>query len=615
MMPERLSSFPGPRWWRTFVPLLLAVGVCVLVGVGVRQLVLAHQLELLARQSRQHGEFYTRTLESLISRNESLPKIIAMEAQLKTLLQQPESAENRQAANHYLLKVRERTDINTCFLLDDAGLTLASSNFQLASSFIGHNYAYRPYFQEAMQGRIGRFYGVGATTGEAGFFQTAPIEHEGERLGVVVVKISLDNFESALVQNGDPVLLVDANGVIFLSSVPEWRYRFLMPMAPGALQQIGLSHQYDHRFLQPLGFDLRLQEKPDTLRIALPGMAAQDYLVQSIPTQTLGWSIVLLSHTGTDRQNALLSGIAAGLTLAFVFSMIVYYRLNQRRYAERRQAEAAMREAHRQLEQRITERTADLSATNISLEEKIEALKVTETILRETRDGAVQAGKLAVLGQMAAGISHEINQPLTAMQTFTDNAVDLLKRGQLDGVRENLDIIGQMIVRMGQIVGKIKNFARKPEITRRAVCLAEVIDQSRMLVETRRKKLGVRLEVEAIPTDWQVLAEAQQLEQVFVNLLLNAFDAVETSEDRAVRLSVINDEKHLRIVVADSGDGLTEEVLAHLFEPFYTTKSSGQGLGLGLVISRMIAAELGGRLEAANHPGGGAEFTVTLEKA
>ena len=179
MMPERLSSFPGPRWWRTFVPLLLAVGVCVLVGVGVRQLVLAHQLELLARQSRQHGEFYTRTLESLISRNESLPKIIAMEAQLKTLLQQPESAENRQAANHYLLKVRERTDINTCFLLDDAGLTLASSNFQLASSFIGHNYAYRPYFQEAMRGRIGRFYGVGATTGEAGFFQTAPIEHAG----------------------------------------------------------------------------------------------------------------------------------------------------------------------------------------------------------------------------------------------------------------------------------------------------------------------------------------------------------------------------------------------------------------------------------------------------
>ena len=104
-----------------------------------------------------------------------------------------------------------------------------------------------------------------------------------------------------------------------------------------------------------------------------------------------------------------------------------------------------MREAHRQLEQCITERTADLSATNVSLEEKIEALKVTETILRETRDGAVQAGKLAVLGQMAAGISHEINQPLTAMQTFTDNAVDLLERGQLDGVRENLGIISQTL--------------------------------------------------------------------------------------------------------------------------------------------------------------------------
>ena len=597
------------------MPLLLAVGVCVLVGLGVRQVVLAHQLELHARQSRQHGEFYWRTLESLISRNESLPKIIAMEAQLKTLLLQPEHAENRLAANRYLLNVREHADINTSFLLDRAGMTLASSNFQLASSFIGHNYAYRPYFLEAMQGRIGRLYGVGATTGEAGFFQTAPIEHEGERLGVVVVKISLDNFESALVQNGDPVLLIDANGVIFLSSVPEWRYRFLMPMAPGALQQIGLSHQYDHRFLQPLGFDLRLQEKPGTIRVALPGMAEQDYLVQSIPTQTLGWSIVLLSRTGTDRQNALLSGIAAGLTLAFVFSMIVYYRLNQRRYAERRQAEAAMREAHRQLEQCITERTADLSATNVSLEEKIEALKVTETILRETRDGAVQAGKLAVLGQMAAGISHEINQPLTAMQTFTDNAVDLLERGQLDGVRENLGIISQMIVRMGHIVGKIKNFARKPEITRRALRLADVIDQSLMLVEARRRQVKASIDTQGVPDGLQVWADPQRLEQVLVNLLLNALDALADSEERRVDVSASRIDGRVRVVVRDSGGGIAESVLPHLFEPFFSTKSTGQGLGLGLSISRMIASELGGSLDARNGVTGGAEFTVELEEA
>ena len=614
-MSERPSPPAGYRWLAAFLPLLLAAGVCALVGLGVRQGVLAHRLELLAQQTRQHGEFYVRTLESLISRNESLPKILAMEAQLKALLQQPEDPARQLDANRYLAEVRERAGLNTSFLLDRHGLTLASSNFQLPSSFIGHNYAYRPYFQEAMQGRIGRFYGVGATTGEAGFFQTAPIEHEGKPLGVVVAKISLDNFESALEKNGDPVLLVDANGVIFLSSVPEWRYRFLTPMAPGALQQIGLSHQYDHRFLQALGFELRVQEPPATLRVALPGQAEQDYLVQSMRTQTLGWSIVLLARTGAEQQNALLSGIAAALSLACAFSLLIYHRLNQRRSAERRQAEAAMREAHRQLETRIAERTADLSAANAALEEKIDALKVTENILRETRDGAVQAGKLAVLGQMAAGISHEINQPLTAMQTFTDNAVALLERGQFDGVRENLGVIGQMIVRMGHIVGKIKNFARKPEIERRAVRLGEVLDQSLMLVEARRKKLGVNLAVEAFPPDVQVMAEAQMLEQVFVNLLLNAFDAVEKQARREVRLSVGDAGRHWRIAIADSGDGLPEQVLMHLFEPFYTTKSAGQGLGLGLVISRMIAAELGGRLEAGNRPSGGAEFTVILEKA
>ena len=593
----------------------IAVIVCVTAGWVVRNVVLERQLDLLGQQSRHRGEFYRHSLDSLLSRNESLPRIISMENRLKALLQNPDQDTSRHSANSYLLDVKNGADINAAYVMDRAGLTLASSNFQSVGSYVGHNYGYRPYFQDALNGRLGSFYGVGATTGEPGFFLAAPINDDEKALGAVIVKISLENFESALVGSGDPVLLVDANGVVFLASVPEWKYRFLTPLEPGALQQIGMSRQYDNQNLQPLGVNFRLQDEPQTVRIALPGSPEQDYLVQSIKTGTLGWSIVFLSQTKQERQNAMLAGIATGLAVAFLLSTFVYYRLNVRRYNERRQAEAAMRQAHKDLEQRIADRTAELRATNASLEERIDTLKTTERILHETRDSAVQTGKLAVLGQMAAGISHEVNQPLTALHTFTDNAVDLLDRGRLGDVRENLGFIKQMGIRIGHIVGEIKTFARKPPTERSPVKISDAVSQAVMLVEPRRRQSMAQIEVQPFSEEVRVLADLQRLEQVIVNLLLNALDAVVESGEKLIVVSVVRESGLVSVIVKDSGSGIPHSVLPHLFEPFFTTKSSGQGLGLGLAISRMIITELGGHIDARNQVVGGAEFVVVLEEA
>ena len=361
--------------------------------------------------------------------------------------------------------------------------------------------------------------------------------------------------------------------------------------------------------------NVRLQDETQTIRAELPGRPAQDFLVQSAKTGSLGWSIVLFAQTRQERQNALLAAVAAGFAMAFLLSSVIFFRLNIKRFNERRQAEAALREAHQELEQRIVERTADLTATNASLEEKVEALKTTESILRETRDSAVQAGKLAVLGQMAAGISHEVNQPLTALHTFTDNAVRLLEMGRLDDVRENLGFIKQMAARMEHIVGEIKTFARKPAVERRAVAVAGVVGQALMLVEPRRRKLNAFIDVSELPGDLEVWADAQRLEQVLVNLLLNGLDAVADAEVKRVEIRVHSTTDGVRIVVHDCGPGIPAEVLPHLFEPFFTTKSSGQGLGLGLAISRMIVSGFGGRIDVRNPDAGGAEFVVVLEKA
>jgi two-component system C4-dicarboxylate transport sensor histidine kinase DctB len=308
-------------------------------------------------------------------------------------------------------------------------------------------------------------------------------------------------------------------------------------------------------------------------------------------------------------------GIAASFATAFLLSVLTYFRLNAKRYRERRQAEAALRLAHQELEQRISERTCDLVATNLSLEKKVETLKTTENILRETSDNAVQAGKLAVLGQMSAGISHEINQPLTALSTFADNAVNFLDRERLDNVRENLGLIRQMADRMGHIVNEIKNFSRKTPAERRKTCLADVLNQSLMLVETDRRRVDATIEVLPYPDDLMILAGPIRLGQVLVNLLRNALDAVAGLPGRRIIVTVHRNETEVAVTIQDSGPGIAPEVLPRLFEPFFTTKPAGQGLGLGLPISRVIITELGGRLDVRSPEGCGAEFTVALEEA
>ena len=610
-----LAARSDRAWTRSVLRLSFALIVCVLTGWGVRELVLTHQFDLLALQSRHHVEFFRMSLQSLLSRNESLPRVIAMEERLLALLANPSDMKAQDAVNNYLLDVQHGAGINAVYLMDRNGLTLAASNFQSASSYVGHSYAFRPYFQLALHGGLGRFYGLGATTGEPGYFLASPIAGPDGPIGVVVVKISLEDFESALVRNGDPVLLVDANGVVFLSSVPEFKYRTLMPLEADVMQRIRASRQYGDQDLRPLGISLQLQDEPQHIRASLQGRANDVYLAQSVLTAPEGWSIVLLSSTRQERQNALLAGVATGLAVAFALSVLFFFRLNIKRYHERRQAEAALRQAYADLEKRIAERTADLTATNASLEEKVGALKTTETILRETRDSAVQAGKLAVLGQMAAGISHELNQPLTALHTFADNAVGLLERGDVAEVRENLGLIRQMAARMGRIVGEIKSFTRKPALARRPVGVAGVVVQALMLVEARRRQVEAQIDTRGVPDDLQVRADPQRLEQVLVNLLLNALDAVADSAQRRVNVTACRVDGRVRIVVRDSGSGIEAATLPHLFEPFFTTKSVGQGLGLGLAISRMIASELGGSLDARNGDGGGAEFTLELEKA
>ncbi|MGM3277508.1 sensor histidine kinase [Ralstonia sp. 24A2] len=618
------------RGWRLAVALAMAA-CCAAAGWGAYAVALQRYVATRAEEAGQRTTFYAQNLRSTLARYESLPRLAALEHVLHVaLLEGPQAgdATMRRAANAYLKEVQAATDLAAAHLINTTGLTIAASNWDLPTSFVGQNYAFRPYFAEAMREGLGRFYGVGNTTGETGYFVAAPVREGNKPIGVVVVKVNLDAFEASLSRSGDTVLLVDGHGVIFLSSVPEWKYRTLGTLSPEQQTALDATRQYAPHTLTPLdtqagGVPFSADRPPQTVRVALPGKSVSTLRVQYRPVGLLGWQVAVLIDPRDEQRTALVAGASAAFAMALIFAVFVALRLRTRRREEQRRARAALREVQRDLEARIAQRTAELTSANTALAGKVEALDAAQRILRETRDAAVQAGKLAVLGQMAAGITHELNQPLTALTTLSDNANQLAERGRIDEVRGNLTHISQLAERMGRIVSHIKAFSRKGDAARAAVSVDEAIRQALMLVETRRRQAGVTVMAEPVSADLAVWANAVRLEQVLVNLIRNAIDATAEAPEResaTVHVSVEPIEKWVRITVRDFGLGIPADVLPRLFEPFFTTKDDGQGLGLGLAISLAIIEDFGGRLEGHNvdnevgDDAGGAEFIIELER-
>jgi len=600
---------------------------CAAAGWAAYAIALQRYVATRAEEAGQRTTFYAQNLRSTLARYESLPRLAALEHVLHVALLQGAQAGDatmRRAANAYLKEVQAATDLAAAHLINTTGLTIAASNWDLPTSFVGQNYAFRPYFAEAMREGLGRFYGVGNTTGETGYFVAAPVREDAKPIGVVVVKVNLDAFEASLSRSGDTVLLVDRHGVIFLSSVPEWKYRTLGALSPEQQTALDATRQYAPHTLTPLdtqdgGVPFSADQPPQAVRVALPGKSVSTLRVQYRPVGLLGWQVAVLIDPRDEQRTALVAGASAAFAMGLVFSVFVALRLRTRRREEQRRARAALREVQRDLEARIAQRTAELTSANTALAGKVEALDAAQRILRETRDAAVQAGKLAVLGQMAAGITHELNQPLTALTTLSDNANQLAERGRIDEVRGNLTHISQLAERMGRIVSHIKAFSRKGDAARAAVSVDEAIRQALMLVETRRRQVGVTVTAPLVPADLAVWANAVRLEQVLVNLIRNAIDAMaETAqpESAAVHVRVEPIENWVRITVRDVGPGIPSDVLPRLFEPFFTTKDDGLGLGLGLAISLAIIEDFGGRLvgQNADDGAGGAEFVIELER-
>lgn len=730
-------------------PLLLLSLVALFIVVIFQTILISHSRATHDLQQSVSADLnrYILNLQQELDRYKDLPKLLSSHSELVNLLLL-DGSEGVYRANLYLQKVNDTVGASDTYLMDTKGTTLAASNWQKEHTFVGRNFSFRPYFRDAIKGHPGRYFALGTTSNKRGYFFSYPVEYRGNILGVIVVKIDLNDIETDWSDPMTDIVVTDEDGVIFISTRSEWKFRTLKPLPQLDLQRIVSSLRYgDHELTSLPIIERKVQGGSEVVTLlegdrinnqALDGVETRQYLQQTRAVPDAGFNVSILADLKpVDRRvlsNVLLTGFVYSALVFLVLLVLARRRILQERarfkrqqtlalessearvraiidnthaglitlddhgiiesfnptaeklfgyrtdliageyfsklisqpdravcwqhishqesdassdelmvevacvradgsqfpveliigrmsdsnasrfvvtihdITERKENEEKLRQARDQLEQRVGERTQDLTRANARLLQEVEEHKHTQNEL-------IQTAKLAVLGQMSAGINHELNQPLTAIRSYADNALSFLKLGKTDPVNSNLQEISGLTERMSKIIAPLKEFSRKTSGQQTMVSLKAVRDGAMSIMYGRLDKANVKIEWPERLDQQFVLGDMLRLEQVVVNLISNALQAMEGGAEKWIEISIARQGERLLIAFRDHGPGIPASELGKVFEPFYTTKKAGQGLGLGLSISHRIIESMGGQLNVSNHPFGGAVFTINLPAA
>ncbi|WP_416757162.1 sensor histidine kinase [Roseateles sp. So40a] len=590
---QRLAHFLGrPSFYLYLTGVLMLLGL--LLGHRLSERASLDQLSALATERL---ELYASNLQTELGRHAYLPSLLAIDGDVTRLVEHPDDEALRKSASLVLARVNVRAGTTQIFVADPEGRVLASSEPLTPPLRL----------QQAIEQDRHHFFasdaGQAGLSGSTNFFLLHPLRRNQQLQGVIVVKLNLAPLESTWVDlglrsQGERILVSDDQGVVIMSSVEDWRYAVLNRADASERDRLQASARYPR-----VGPDLGLPgalEAYNSLLVRAPAPASTTLLAQERQLLPLGLRLLALSDLSEVRRQARLAAWSGAAFGAAIGMLLLYLASRRRALRQLFHAKTELQNAHAQLERIVDERTAELRQINEELLDQIAQRRQAEGEL-------LQTSKLAVLGQMSAGLSHEVNQPLTALRALARNSQRLLEAGRLQAVADNLQTMDDMVERMGQITRQLKSFARKAEPARTAVSLLASVNNARLLLEHRTRALDLPVEVD-VPPGLRVSAESNRLEQVLVNLLGNGIDAIaseaahDSPEDHPRRLRVaalpLEDGRRVLVQVQDTGPGLSESLLPRLFEPFFTTKPAGEGLGLGLVISSKIVHEFGGALRA-----------------
>ena len=515
---------------------------------------------------------YSGNLKSELQRNSIVPKLLARDQELIGALHSQDFSTSTQR----LIDFVDEIGAASLMLLDKDGRTVASTD----RNNLGSMHREKAFFVEATRSNETVFTIVPQETGGVDFYYSRRIEFQNRFIGVVSVEVDLHKFERAWAGISDSIMVLDSEGKIILATDPRWR---------GVSETEALAKRPAETALsQAVQFTAGLTGYRDSTYVQ--GEAVMR-IAGRVPFR--GWQIVSFTAFSSVREkvNSILALEVMGFTLMLA---MIFYLVNRRTRVRLKIFEnesAELRRLNERLQREIAER------------EKVQkTLEVAEQSLE-------QSSKLAALGEMAAAVSHELNQPLAAMKTYLAGAGLLLSRNRPDETLSAFHRIDDLIERMGAITRQLKTYARKGSETFSPVDMSAALSSSLSMMEPQLKHSNIRLEKVISEQSVVVIGDRVRLEQVLINLLRNAVDAVKTVPDPVIEIMLSRGET-VTLSVRDNGSGIGE--LDLLFEPFHTTKKDGDGVGLGLAISSGIVKDHGGRLTARNSDEGGAVFEVQL---
>lgn len=532
--------------------------------------------ERFSQSSREDAEaemaLYSGRIVSELQRNSVVPLLLSRDTQLITAL----NSEDFTGTSQRLISYADEIGAKSIVLLDMLGRVVATSDRRELGTVMRDN----PLFVETLRAPGTLFTTTGVGEGQLGFTYSRKMLSQKENIGVILVEVDLDQLFDRWAGRSATVFVTNSQGVIILSTENQFRHltveEALASQPPPSTVELAWRATGDWS-----------QELVDTYIAGRPLLRID----QKIAFQ--GWRLTYLASFDEVRArvNAVL---ALELMVLAILTALGFYMLSRR---------ANRRSFLFQAESR------DLRALNRRLQEEIAERERVEKNLEVAEQSLAQSSKLAALGEMSAAVSHELNQPLAAMRTYLAGAKLLLQRKRPTEAMSSFQRIDDLIERMGAITRQLKSYAHKGSDDMVPLDMRECVKNALSMMSPQLSQMQVQITQTLPPDPVEVSGDMVRVEQVIVNLLRNALDAMKGQDNRNLDILLTGGEM-AKLSVRDNGSGIAN--LDELFEPFYTTKKPGDGVGLGLAISSGIAKDLGGRLLARNGRESGAVFEFLL---
>lgn len=568
---EDIFSLPNRTRQRLIFATLVVVA---LVVIGITIAVLGERRTAAIRaQAELRLTLFAGNVMSELRRSSIVPQLLARDPLLVNALETKDYSQSSQR----LIEYRDEIGVARLMLLDRDGRTVASSE----RVDLGKDNRGMPYMVDALRADNTVFSSSFNDSGRPLFVYSRKLTRGSELLGIITVEVDLFKYERSWDGISEAVIVKDSNDIVLLTTEPRWR---------GKTEAEALVQEPPKNALVRA-----LRARTDVFDAENSVLEGESVMRSEARIPFQGWRIVSFSTYTPVRERV--ASVVAVQVMAFAILAAGLFYLTSRA-AERRSL-------------RLQRESAELRKLNLLLQREIAERQKAEKSLEVAEQTIAQSSKLAALGEMSAAVSHELNQPLAAMKTYLAGARLLVRRQRTDEAVVSFQRINDLIDRMAAITRQLKSYASKGTDATGRVDLRAAVDASLAMMEPQFRQRAIGLTVSKPDRPADVLAERFRLEQVIVNLLRNAVDATRDVPDPQIDIILVVGERVV-LSVFDNGVGIAD--LDALFEPFYTTKSAGDGLGLGLAISSSIVADLGGRLTARNRPEGGAVFEVQMPR-